>query len=154
MAAYINPATFQQYLLGNKAQGSAKAVPQNATQTIFTVAGGRVLVNALFGVVTVVMAGTTPNCKFTSTPTVGTAVDLSTTTSLGTTEVGGHVAVSAFGSATVVKNAGAANASGALGIIVPAGTLGVNVSAADATGSIQWTCFYVPLDAGATLVAN
>lgn len=153
MAAYINPATFQQYLYGNKAQGSAKAVPQNATQTIFTVAGGRVAINQFFGVVTVIMAGTTPNCKFTSTPTVGTAVDLTTTTSLGTTEVGGHVTIGSFGTATVVKNAGAANLLSAP-IIVPAGTIGVNVSAADATGSIQWTCFWVPLDAGATLVAN
>lgn len=154
MSVYVNPATFQQYLLGNKVQGSAKAVPQNALQTIFTITGGRVLVNALFGVVTVVMAGTTPNCKFTSTPSVGTAADITTTTSLGTTEVGGHVGVSAVGSATVVKTAGLNTIGAGLGLVVPAGTIGVNVSAADATGSIQWTLFYVPLDPGAVVVAN
>jgi hypothetical protein len=153
MTAYVNPSTFQPYLFGVKVAGTAKAVPQNATQTLFTVSGGRIAVTSLFGVVTVIMAGTTPNCKFTSTPTTGTAVDLTTTTSLGTTEVGGHVTIGSFGAATVVKNAGAANLLSAP-IIVPIGTIGVNVSAADATGSIQWTLTYVPLDAGASVVAN
>jgi len=141
-------------LLGSRVAGSAKTVPQNATQTIFTVSGGRVAVTSLVGQVTTQIGGTTPSAKIVSTPTTGTAVDVTSATAITGKEVGALVAVAGtVGTALNVQNAGA----GALptaGVVIPIGTLGVNVSAADATGAIQWTLTYVPLDNGAQVVAN
>lgn len=143
--------------LGLFSQGSAKTVPQNATQTVFTVTGGRIAIVALTGVVTTIIGGTTPSAKYVSTPTTGTATDLCTATAITSAEVGAQMAIPGpIGSAL---NIGTTKTSGAVTgqtapVIVPAGTLGFNVSAADATGAVQHTLVYVPLDAGAQVTAN
>jgi hypothetical protein len=135
------------------ANAAAKTVPQNATSTIFTVSGGRVLLTGLYGVVKTVIGGTTPSAKIVSTPTVGTAVDVSSATAITGKEVGANIALAGtVGTALNVQNGGA-GAGLPSPIVIPAGTLGVNVSAADATGAIQWTLTYVPLDNGASVTA-
>jgi len=143
--------------LGFRVQGAPKTVPQNATQTIFTVSGGRVMVGLLYGVVTTVIGGTTPAAKLVATPTVGTANDMCTTLAITAAEVGAMVALPlAVGSALLgaVNKSGSVTGPGLGGQVVAPGTIGFNVSAADATGAFQWSLFYVPLDPGATVVAN
>lgn len=143
-------------LFGVLVAGGNKTVPQNATQTIFTVSGGRILMTALFGVVTTVIGGTTPSAKIVATPTVGTANDLCTAVAITSDEVGTQYSIpGATGSAFAVSGAGSGGVTGqSAPIAVAAGTIGVNVSAADATGAIQWTLCYVPLTDGASVVAN
>lgn len=141
--------------LGAFARGAAKTVPQNATTTIFTVTGGRVLVTSLTGKVTTVIAGTTPALKLVATPTVGTANDMCTALTITASEVGTMVSLpGATGSALagVISKSGSVSGPGQQ--VVAAGTIGMNQSAADGTGAIQWTLTYVPLDIGAAVVAN
>ncbi len=158
MTTILQASQVRQIALGVFAQGAAKTVPQNGTTTIFTVAGGRVLVTALYGVVTTIIGGTTPALKLIATPTVGSANDMCTALTITADEVGNmFVMPNAVGSALV--GIAAPGKSGSIsfaagGQIVAPGTIGFNVSAADATGAIQWTCTYVPLDTGASLVAN
>jgi hypothetical protein len=130
-------------------------VPQNATNTIFTVAGGRVLITSLIGQVKTIIAGTTPSLKLIATPTVGSANDLCTATAITGDEVGTlYSPPGATGSALGVSGSGSGGVTGqSAPIIAATGTIGQNVSAADATGAIQWTLTYVPLDNGASVTA-
>lgn len=145
--------------LGFRVQGAAKTVPQNATQTIFTVSGGRIMIGLLYGTVTTVIGGTTPAAKLVATPTAGTANDMCTTLTITNDEAGMMmVCPVAVGSALIgaasTGKSGSASGPGLGGQIVAPGTIGFNVSAADATGAVQWSLFYVPLDPGVTVVAN
>jgi len=145
--------------LGFRVQGAPKTVPLNATQTIFTVAGGRIMVGLLYGVVTTIIGGTTPAAKLVATPTVGSANDMCTVLTITGDEVGTMfvlpVAVgSALIGAAAAGKSGSASGPGLGGQIVAPGTIGFNDSAADATGAIQWSLFYIPLDPATTVVAN
>jgi hypothetical protein len=155
MASGIPGIQLRRLVLGTAVAGGAKTVPQNATATIFTVAGGRVLVTGLVGKVTTVIGGTTPSAKLVATPTVGSANDLCTATAITADEVGTLYSIPGpTGSALGVSGNGSGGVTGQTApLIVAAGTIGVNVSAADATGAIQWTLTYVPLDDGATVTA-
>lgn len=142
--------------LGLFVQGAAKTVPQNATQTVFTVTGGRIAVAMLTGVVTTIIGGTTPSAKYVSTPTTGTATDMCAATAITAAEVGAQMAIPGVLASGLnigtTKTSGAVTGQTAL-VVVPAGTIGFNVSAADATGAVQHTLVYIPLDAGAQVVA-
>lgn len=144
---------------GFRIQGAAKTVPQNATSTIFTVTGGRIQVACLLGVVTTVIGGTTPALKLIATPTTGTANDMCTALTITSDEAGMMVVLpAAVGSALIgaasTGKSGSVSGPGYGGQIVAPGTIGMNVSAADATGAIQWTLVYVPLDNAAQVAAN
>lgn len=153
MSVLNDPLAFRKALFGLSVAGTAKTVPQNATSTIFTVTGGRILVTGLYGKVTTVIAGTTPSAKIVSTPTTGTAVDVSSATAITGKEVGALIGLAGtVGTALNVQNAGA-GAGLPSPVVIPVGAVGVNVSAADATGAIQWQLTYVPLDDGASVAA-
>jgi hypothetical protein len=144
--------------LGFRVQNAAgKTIPQSAAlTTIFTVAGGRIMVGLLYGLVTTVVAGTTPSLKLTATPTTGTASDMCTTGVITAAEVGSMLVVPVSkGSALIVETAGSGSQTGPGlgGQIVAPGTIGMTSAAADVTGAIQWSLFYVPLDAAATVTA-
>jgi hypothetical protein len=146
--------------MGFKSQSaSPKTVPQNATQTVFTVTGGRILITALYGLVTTVIGGTTPSAKYVATPTAGTANDMCTAVAITADAVGTQWQVPiAVGSALIVTAApgvaGSVSGTGSLGQIVAPGTIGFNVSAADATGAVTHTLYYIPLDDAARVAAN
>lgn len=144
--------------LGFRAQGAAKTIPQSAAlTTIFTVSGGRVMANLLYGLVTTVVAGTTPSLKLTATPTAGTASDMCTTGVITAAEVGSMLVVPVVkGSALIVETAGSGSQTGPGlgGQIVAPGTIGMTSAAADVTGQIQWALYWIPLDDGARVVAN
>jgi hypothetical protein len=152
----IQGSQLRKLLLGTQvANSSGKTVPQNATSTIFTVSGGRVAVTSLVGKVTTVIGGTTPSAKIVATPTVGSANDLCTATAITSDEVGTQYSIPGpTGSALGVSGSGSGGVTGQTApVIVAAGTIGVNVSASDATGAIQWALTYVPIDDGASVTA-
>lgn len=160
MANYIKGSALRETQFGFASRGSKITVPQNATTTIFTVTGGRIVVSMLTGIVTTVIGGTTPALKLIATPSVGTANDMCTTLTVTTDEAGCmYMLPSAVGSALIgaVSTGKSGSVSGntgaACGQVVNTGTIGMNVSAADATGAIQWTLLYVPLDDGAAVTA-
>lgn len=156
MSVLNDPLAFRKALFGLLVAGAAKTVPQNATTTIFTVSGGRILVTSLVGKVTTVIAGTTPALKLIATPTVGTLNDMCAALTITATEVGTLFCLPGpTGSALngVISKSGSVSGP-TVAQIVAVGTIGMNVSAADATGAIQWQLTYVPLDDGATVVAN
>jgi hypothetical protein len=139
--------------------GTPKTMPLNATTTIFTVSGGRIMIGLLYGVVTTIIGGTTPAIKLVATPTVGTANDMCTALTITADEVGMmFVCPIAVGSALIgaaaAGKSGSASGPGLGGQVVAPGTIGINNSAADATGAAQWTLFYIPLDPASNVVAS
>lgn len=161
MSTVVNNSGVRQVALGRFAQTAAKTVPQNATQTVFTVTVGRIWVALLYGQVSTVIAGTTPAAKYIATPTTGTANDMCTALTITSDEVGmmwqlpSAVGSALIGAASTGKSGSVSgNSGGYCGQIVAPGTIGFNVSAADATGAVIHTLLWVPLDAGSTVAAN
>ena len=131
---------------------SATATSGATTKNIFTVSGGNILVTGLVGVVTTVLGGVTNNVKFISTPTAGTAVDISGNVDCDALEAGGFVGVTGtIGANTVKSNAGAGTFPTTAFVVAP-GTIGMATDA-DTTGAMKWYLTYVPLDVGAYVEA-
>lgn len=132
------------------------ALPQSVTQNIYTIAGGRILLVALFGEVTTVIQAQATTIKFTSTPTTGSAIDLNTATGSDLTgkEVGARVTPAnppASGTAAVITNAGYTNLE-PLHLVIPIGVISVT-TVASSTGGLKYDLIYVPLDDGASVTA-
>lgn len=155
MTVMIQGSQLRTLLQGVRVKTSAKTVPQNAAQSLFNVTGGRVLVTAVYGEVTTVIGGTTPNLKVTYSPTSGTDTDLCTATAITADAVNTHYSLpAAVGTGLQVSaNVGHVVANQPPGHLVDTGTIDAHVSAADATGAIEWTLFYVPIDDGAAVSA-
>ena len=108
---------------------AAATVPQSTTQDIFTIAGGRVLVRALIGEVTVAIgAGTTPDLQVQLDPTTGTTIDVATDVVIASDEIGTLYYVEGDGTALVPISSGYAQAAAGQGFILPAGTLQIVTS--------------------------
>lgn len=147
--------------------GGAKTLPASTTGHIFTVAGGRVIVTSLTGVISTAIQAQATTLSVGNTPTGGSA---STASFCATLDLNGKVAGVSLAvpqaKATALLASGADGtflwnttsggqgvpiASGGL-LIVPAGTIDVT-TVATSTGAITWSVTYVPYDSGATVTA-
>lgn len=151
MTAMIQGSQLAAINLGTKVSTSGKTVPQNAASALFTVTGGRVVVLGIVGEVTTVIGGTTPSAKLVANPTTGTDSDITSAVAITSDPVGNLYGVATVGGALVVLESVAPL--NQTPFVVKAGTIDLNVSAADATGAIKWDLFYVPLDPGASVTA-
>src|SRR4051812_30789230 len=154
MSSGIPGKKLRDLTFGVRVERATAVLPATAYGALFTVAGGRVLITALVGELTVVASGTATTVKVTGTPTTGTAVDWTTATAVTSKEVGSQMTLpAASGGALVVQNAGAGGqVQPAAPYIGAIGTIGITTSATN-TGSAKWTVIYQPLDDGATVVA-
>lgn len=130
------------------------ALPQTATQNLYTVSGGRILLVALLAEVTTVIQAQATTAKFTSTPTTGSAIDLCATADLNALQVGGRLTLPnppASGTAGVLTNAGYTVLQ-PLRVVIPAGNISITTGASS-TGALKYDLIYVPLDAAALVTA-
>jgi len=140
-------------LYGEKVDRTAAVLPATTTGHLFQVSGGKVVVTGLVGEVTTVCDSTATTVKITSTPTTGTAVDLTSTTAVTSKEVGALITLPlTLGGALNVQNAGAGEMPGAVQFVVPIGYIDCITSATNA-GAVKWSVTYVPLDEGASIAA-
>ncbi|MBH1939079.1 hypothetical protein I5Q34_33290 [Streptomyces sp. AV19] len=151
MSVIIQGSQLRTVNFGTKVDKAAATVPQNALSALFTVSGGRVVVTGIVGEVTTVIGGTTPSAKLVANPTTGADSDITTATAITGDAVGNLYGVSTVGGALGVLESVAPMPQEPF--VLKAGTLDLHVSAADATGAIKWSLFYVPLDDGASVVA-
>jgi hypothetical protein len=141
-------------ILVNKATGTVA----NGATSLFTIAGGRVLITSLVGRVTTAIGSTTSNCKLVYNPTAAgtsfdmcTAVDIASDAVEQTYYITGSVA--STGALLVGGAVGQANPIFEDGYLVQAGAIEQNLSADPVGGAITWSVTYVPYDVGASLVA-
>ena len=140
-------------LWGIKVSKAAATVPQSTTQDIFVVSGGRVLVRALVGEVTVAIgAGTTPDLQVQHAPTTGSTIDVATDVVVASDEIGTLYYVEGDGTALVPISSGYAQAAAGQGFILPAGTLQI-ATTESTVGATKWDLWYLPLDDGALVVS-
>lgn len=145
---------------GTQVSGGAKALPAAGTGHLFTVAGGRVLVTSLTGVVTTAVQAQACTISLGATPTGGasTPAALATAASVISAPVGQNLSMPALSAASapqllVVSPLAVAVPFNSGGIaVVGAGTIDWTTSATN-TGAVQWTVTYIPYDAGATVTA-
>ena len=148
---FIDLAQMRRLLWGIKVSRAAATLPQSTNSPIFTISGGRVLITAIFGQVTVVL-GAVGNMKLIATPTVGSAQDMCAVVAAGTLAAGTSLGITgAVGDAMVAQN-GVMKGISYDGIMVDVGTINLSLSASS-TGQCKWDLFYTPLDDGASVVA-
>lgn len=146
-------AAFRKGILGNgpvsKASGT---LTHGATTSLFTVAGGEVLITGLWLKCTTTMAGAN-TLAVNLVPTAGNTMTLVTATDLGTTDtVAGSVVGLDQGTTAASKFlvGGRVN----LNAVVTTGTVGlVQTGSGTIDGAVTVYCTWVPLTDGATLVA-
>lgn len=138
-------------ILGNRVKRTTANLPQTAQAALFTVAGGEVLVTQIYGKVTTVIQTQADSIKLISNPTVGTDVDLCAALNISAKAVNTLLSITGV-VADAMIGAGLSQRGMAVPLIVPAGTIDLDATASN-TGQIEWTIYYVPLVAGATVVA-
>jgi len=155
MASQVPGNALRELIFGRHVKRNTAALPAGVAGNIFTVSGGRILVNLLVGTVTTVIQNQACTLSVGALPTVGTgsATNLGTATSIIAAPVGSSIAANP-GGAVVVDITTEAGISVAAGFpaVVNTGTITITPSATN-TGSVQWDIFYVPLDDGAQVVA-
>jgi len=140
--------------LGKKVDRATSDVLTGSAVSIFTISGGRVLLLGLIGeVTTVIGTGTTPEAKFQLNPTAGTTVDLCAALDLADDEVGTLYSITGTpGDAMLAGSSGAVRNMAAQGVVLDAGAIEF-ICDENVSGSISFQARYLPLDAGARLVA-
>lgn len=152
MSVLDDAAAFRKTSFGVRVDRATQTIPQTAQAALFTVSGGRVMVTSIVGEVTTVIGGTATTLALVGNPTVGTDVTFATATAITSKEVGSLIGLAGtVGTALNVQSAGA-GALPSAGVVVPVGTIDW-LTSASTTGAIKWSITYVPLDAGATIVA-
>ena len=153
MTALIGGTELRDIGLGRYVVGKLATLSGAAVHQLFTVAGGEVLITALWGVCTVEMAGAN-TLNIQTDPTTGDSVVVVTATDLGTTNTAAGTTIGFVDDdtdATVdFKKGGYALRD----LVVTTGEIEMDVVGAGADGAIQFYCTYVPLTPGASVVAS
>lgn len=128
------------------------AVP--VTGTLYTVAGGRIIVTSIVGQVTIVMNAVATVVRLIATPTLGTARNMCEDVDIQGFAEGDLVGITGVPGDDLIPAAGTSSGSipaQTLGVVVKPGTIRMNLGAGGTTGSIRWTLHYIPLDNTATV---
>lgn len=152
MANYLEGAELVKLNLGFKASKSTGTLAAS-TVALFTIAGGRVGITSIWGVVGTAIT-VANSYKLVSNPTTGTTMDLCTATDLGTNDTpAGQILTFASpaaaitgGSTTTVQGSPLTGM-----LVIPVGQ--IESVSAGTDGEITWNVYWLPLDDGATLVA-
>lgn len=154
MTSMIDGTAVRQVITGIKVEKASATLPQTATQALFTVAGGRVLVTALVGEVTTVIPAVANATKLVFNPdATGADQDMCATLDITGDAVGELYTISgtvgdAMRSDLLIGNPVLQNA-----LCVSEGSIGLNTAGNSVTGATAWTLVYVPLDDGAYVVS-
>lgn len=162
MANFVKGYQLRELLYGSQVTKPAQTPPNSGSSaTLFTVAGGVVVVTLLVGRVSTALSGTTGVVSLGMKPTVGTeetAGIATASTVVGGSEIGTFLALSAtsggLAAPLIVVSKVAGNAAfTSLGseFLANPGTIEITTSVATMTGAIDWYLTYVPLDTGASV---
>lgn len=159
MTTLINNTELREISLGRYVQGKTSTiVAGGGTHQLFTVAGGEVLITALWGKVTTAITLAGQTLKLAVDPTSGATVDVSTVSAdIGTTDtaagnlITGLLDVDGTTNLPIVS----VGANQPFTFVCPTGEieLEVNDGAGTEDGVIEWYCTWVPLTTGATVAA-
>lgn len=140
--------------LGRYLKGQSSDITTNGAKTysVFTVAGGEVMLTSLWAKATTSLT-VANTVNFELVPTSGNTATLVTATDLGTTDTTAGTPVGlAWTTATIpsFKLYG----TGFLNAVVTTGSLKAVVTGTGPDGVLDWYCTWLPLTPGATIVAS
>lgn len=143
-------------LRGNQLGIGPIASPSGAfaadTRTIFTVAGGEVLITALWGKVTTAIT-VADTVALQCNPTTGDTITIVTATDLGTTDTAVGTVIG-LDQGTTAASKFLRGGRVDLNAVVTTGDIEQVTTGTSPDGAITWYCTYVPLTEGATLIAS
>ncbi len=150
MSEYLAGKSVRKITEGILVNRAAALPPQTATEAIFTIVGGRVLIKAIFGLVTTQIGNVPTNTHLNHDPTVGAAavLTLAAGTDIDNLAVGVQLVVTGDVTDALATSANVINAPEA-SFLLKAGTITVTTAANTVTGAISWHVIYVPIDDGA-----
>jgi hypothetical protein len=156
MGILNNASAFRNAILGGAPVTKSTGTLAATTVALFTVAGGEVLVTALWGKVTTAIT-VANSYKLQFNPTTGDTGDMCAATDIGTNDsAAGSLLTFSLATTTAPRKliAGSASAGGYAEPLVTVLTIGqIESVSAGTDGVISWYCTWVPLTDGATLVA-
>lgn len=147
--AAVDPQGWTALRMGFTVERAAATLPATADTSYFTIAGGRVAA-WFIGEVTTVVQTQACNAKLIHTPTVGTAMDLCAVLNITADEVGTLYTITGIPADAMLGAGQAARLQHA--VILKPGVVKFSTSATN-TGATKWTCYYIPIDDGATVAA-
>jgi hypothetical protein len=147
----VNPNPFRQAILGSDPISKATGTLAATTVALFTVAGGEVLVTALWGKVTTSIT-VANSYKLQFNPTTGDTQDMCAATDIGTTDTtAGTLLTFGAQTATAPKKLMSIGYGEPLVSVLTIGQ--IESVSAGTDGAITWYATWLPLTTGATLVA-
>lgn len=129
------------------------AVLPASTQTPYFTVTGKVLITEIVGEVTTVFDGTANSIKLVSDPTVGADVDLCSALVVTTDAEGSLYNITGTLSDSLVVETSGAVIAQVTPVIVAAGSIDLDATATDTTGSTKWVIHYIPLTSDGAIVA-
>jgi hypothetical protein len=128
------------------------SLPTTATETIFEVEGGRILLKALVGEVTTAIQAQACNLSVNVDSDAGASDVIASTLDVNAGAVGTYYGVE--GDGTALENTGIGwGRPCSTGVIVGPGAITITTSATN-TGSVKWDLYYLPLDGAAYVTAT
>ncbi len=135
-----------------RSERTTDALPATTAEALYTITGGRILVAQILGEVTTAIQNQANNAKLTHNVTTGTDQDICAVLNIANDEVGTLYGISGV-FADALLGSGQATPAQARVVILKPGTIDLSCSATN-TGSVKWTLFWMPLDAGAYVAAT
>jgi hypothetical protein len=124
-------------------------LPQSIAAPIFSVVGGKCMIEIVGEVTTTIQSGAN-NMKLIANPNVGADVDLCATLDIVSDAVGTFYNLTGTLTDALVANTSGAGTSQLVSIIVTPGTIDLSCDASK-SGQIKWILFYIPIDENATI---
>jgi hypothetical protein len=153
MTTIIQGTQLREISLGRYVQGQRSTITAG-TKQVFTVAGGEVLITALWGKVSTALTLATETVALQLDPTTGTTVTWVAATDLGSTDSAVGDLIGVVDESTTTPDF-RVNGRPLTNILATTGEIEAVVADVTGTedGAIDWFCTYVPLTPGATVVA-
>lgn len=152
MGILNNASAFRNAILGGAPVSKAVPALSAATFPAFTVAGGEVLITALWLKVTTSITTDGGTLAVNNVPTTGSTATIVTATDLGTTDSTLGTVVGTDQTATTTSSKFLVGGRATLEAVATTGVVNL-VGAASVNGGATIYCTWVPLTDGATLVA-
>lgn len=155
MSVIIQGTQLRTIDLGQYVQGQTSDITTNGPKTysLFQVTGGEVLITGLWGKVTTSITTNSETLNLQMHPTTGDTTVVVTATDLGTTDTlaGDILGTTAY---TLAPETGYKAFGHPASFVATTGQIESAVVTASSNGVVQWFCTWVPLTAGATVVAS
>jgi hypothetical protein len=146
----ISASALDKMILGSRVDRATSDLPATTSTAMFTVTG-YCMVYQFLGVVTTVIQTQANNYSLELNPTAtGSNVALCAVLNISGLAVSTLLGIT--GTLATAMTSGLAIIGQVTPVIVQAGTIEAKTSATN-TGQVAWSCWYVPLSAGATIVA-